>query len=91
MEAKIEKLLKKILPQGWAEGTEAASEEELRKTVADSAMAVVAVNEAEKQDPDIDVLVEDLKNARSSYREVRQVETAKIKYCRELLKDRGKI
>ena len=91
MEAKTEKALKKVLPAIWLDGIETASEEELRKTISNSAIGIVATNEAEKEDPDIEELADKLDGLRAPYRDVRRVENAKIKYCRELLKDRGNI
>lgn len=80
-----------LLPEGFTEGHESASNDELKSVIIDSSKTVQEQKKAMKEDPEICARKEDLKHLRGGYRDVIKAHEAKIEWCVEKLEERGNI
>ena len=91
MEAKLEKKFKSILPETFMEEATAAADGAVMDFISKSALAISDTEEKQADDPNILDARAALKDVTQSYKDVIKVHKMKIKFCRILLQERGKI
>ena len=79
----------KVLPEEWRENQLSAKTEAIYKEITSVAIATVMLEMAQKIDPDLAKLKEQLKEANKGYTEGKKVNTVKIEFLVDNLKSRG--
>jgi hypothetical protein len=91
VDAKLEKKLKKALPDAFLTNIQSAQDVELFKVITDSAIHIEEVEDAQKNDEEIEKAYAAKEVLVAPYRDSLRVLKAKIRYCKALLADRGKL
>lgn len=79
------------LPTGWMDGARSMSEDELKKTLVDCEVSIQATEKDRDADAKLEAAKSDVKLLASAYKEVLEVDKAKIKAVLSILSDQGKI
>lgn len=83
-----EKLLKK-LPTGFSDDADAMSEEDLKKTIIASENNIANIEKEKENDAKLNAAKSIVQDLNTPYREAKNAQSAKIKYCIFLLKNKG--
>lgn len=87
--AKVEKNPYEDVPEEWRESVESATTEEIKKKVAEVALAQAELMKAKKDDADLADRREQYKEAGAIYREGSKMNKCKIEYAKMVLDSRG--
>lgn len=79
----------KHVPEHWVPSAESMSKEDMEKAIVECEMALDASEKEAADDLKILQLKEDLKMYQEGYREVKKVQTSKIKFLLYLMNSRG--
>lgn len=87
--AKMEKNPHEDVPEEWRDAVEAATTDDIKKKVAEVALAQAELMKAKKEDADLAEKKEQVKEASAIYREGSKLNKAKIEYAKMILDSRG--
>ena len=79
----------KKLPTGFKDDADAFDTEKLKSTILECESNIVTVDRDMQENEELQALKNTLKDLSAGYREAKQAQTAKIKYCLHLLESRG--
>lgn len=82
------KYLKK-LPEGFFDGMQSADTEELKSKILESERHIYEIEQEKEENEKLKAIKEEAKILGSSFRDAKNTEEAKIKYCLYLLEERG--
>ncbi|MDE2103615.1 MAG: hypothetical protein KGL39_40630 [Patescibacteria group bacterium] len=77
------------VPKEWIDAVASASADDIRRRVAETALAEQSNLQAMRDDQDLAEKKEAVKLASEGYREATKVNTQKIRYAQQVLRDRG--
>lgn len=79
----------KKLPTGFKEDADSFDVEKLKKTIIECESNIVTVDREMQQDEKLQAAKDLVKDLSSAYRDAKNCQTAKIKYCLHLLEGKG--
>lgn len=88
---KSKKKIAEVLPEGFEEAAQSASDAELKAWICEAARLRIEYKKTMKEDPDLLQVTEQLKNIKEPYNADIKACEAKMEFCSLLLDERGAV